>query len=230
MAVKERRDSVETERAFRLRDCALVAMATGRRALNLRELREGIMYVNSGSIYYHFWGRFLRPTFDEPEYNNDFAWWAHHALHDKALAERLGVVNPAHFTDLEQLRQELLDIVETRLDESEVVAWARADKQFHFIMAKTIVFDTGVTVNSPHELAHILPRVSSGSIFYHFIDARRRTPGHVDDFSAWLEGLGPQYDEVRDRLRRIDPYFGSLADLRRELITVFHSLDGGSPA
>jgi hypothetical protein len=227
MAVRQNRDAVRTVQAFRFRDCALVALATGRHAQNLRELREGIRYVKAGSIYYHFWGRFLRPTFDEPEYNNDFAGWVYHSLHDKTLAERLSVVNPARYTDLEELRQELLDIVETRLDESEVIAWTRADRPFHFIMAKTIVFDTGLEASSPEHLADLLPRVSSGTIFYHFIDARRRTPGHTDDFSLWLDSFGEEYRELSERLRGIDPYFGSLADLRREIIGVFQQLEGG---
>jgi len=50
-----------------------------------------------GSIYHHFWGRLLQSQFDEPEYNNDFAAWVYHGLHEKALAEHLSVIDPTDY-------------------------------------------------------------------------------------------------------------------------------------
>jgi hypothetical protein len=221
--------AVRTRPVFKVRDCALVAQATGRRAQNLRELREGLAYVTTASIYYHFWGRLLRPVFDEPEYNNDFASWAYHALHDKVLAERLSAVYPVEFPDLEALRQELLDIVETRLDESELIPWAQADQLFHFIRATTIVFDTELKAERPEDLVYLLPKMSSGSIFYHYVDAQRRTTDGVDDFSLWLGGLGESFEPLRQRIMAMDPWFSSLAQLRDELAAVFEGFfDGGT--
>jgi hypothetical protein len=220
-------ENTGADRAFHVRDCALVAQATGRSAQNLRELREGLLYVHPGSIYHHFWGRFLRPNFDEPEYNNDFASWAHRALHDNALAERLSVVNPAHFNSLDDLRQELIEVVEARLDESDLVPWARADQQFHFVRSKIIVFDTGIQVARPEDLVRLLPRMSSGSVFYHFIDARRRTAQRGDDFSQWLIGLGDGCGPLQERLVAVDPYFSSMAELREELAEILCGFFGG---
>ncbi|MDD3642361.1 MAG: DUF5752 family protein, partial [Candidatus Krumholzibacteria bacterium] len=79
---------------FEIRDCAVAAIATGRKAQNLRELLQSIRTVVPGSIVYHFWAGKLHPRFDDPEFNNDFAAWARHALHDKLLAERLGMIDP----------------------------------------------------------------------------------------------------------------------------------------
>jgi hypothetical protein len=203
---------------FAVRDCALVALATGHRAQNLRELRNGLQACDLESIYYHFWGRLLRPRFDEPEYNNDFAAWAHRALDEKALAERLSVVNPADFPNLEAVRQELIEIIEDRLDENSYVAWAQADNQFHFISSQIVVFDTGVEAASPRHLAKLLPAMSAGSIFYHFIDAHRRTPDHIDDFTAWLSD---DYQSLKDKIQALDPYFSSLWELRRIIASFF---------
>jgi hypothetical protein len=95
------------------------------------------------------------------------------------------------------------------------------------MQAKIIVFDTGRRAASPRELLRFLPRLSSGSIYYHFIDAQRRTPRRSDDFSAWLRDLGPDLRPLADRLQAIDPYFSSLPELRDELLAVFTShLDG----
>ncbi len=206
---------------FVVKDCALAAIATGRRAQNLRELRDHLQAVHPGSIYYHFWGGLLRPRFDDPEYNNDFASWVRHALHDTRLAEHLGIIDPAEFGDLEGLRQELLDSIEQRLDETEFLTWARRDQQFHFLRAQTVVFDTHKRIGRPEELAAALPSLSLGSIYYHFIDARRRAPQGFDDLRAWLDRFGEEYATLRDRLAGVDPYFVTLRELRAKLATIF---------
>ena len=40
------------------------------------------------------------------------------------------------------LRQELLEVIEQRLDETEIITWAELDTQFHFVSSQIIVFDT----------------------------------------------------------------------------------------
>ena len=208
---------------FEVRDCALVALASGISAQNLREFREGLLTVPQGSIYHHFWGRLLNPQFDDPEYNNDFAAWAYHGLHEKALAERLSAIDPIGFEDIESLRQELIDTVEMRLDESEMVPWASADQQFYFLRSQIVVFDTGLKIEDPAELSRAIPSMSASSIFYHFIDARRRSQDRCDDFSTWLAGMNNGCKDLRDHLATIDPYFSSLKELRKMLATLFNN-------
>ena len=159
---------------FLVKDCALVTVATGKKAQNLKELRDNLLTVHPGSVYHHFWGGLMRPRFDDPEYNNDFAEWAHHALQDDILAERLAVIDPDPHADLESLRQEVIEVIEERLDSIQTVAWARPDMQFQFVRAQMVVFDTRGKLERPEELVHAVPGMSVGSIFYHFIDARRR--------------------------------------------------------
>jgi hypothetical protein len=205
---------------FVVKDCTLVSIATGLRAQNLRELRDHLQAVHPGSVYFHFWGGQLRPDFDDPEYNNDFASWAGHALHDLKLAERLGVIDPAQFSSIESLRQELIDIIEERLDETEFLNWAPRDRQFHFVRAQTVVFDTGRRLRHPRELAPVIPALSLGSIYYHVIDARRREPHLVDDFRAWLMRCGEEYADLCQRFATVDPYFITLAELRTQLANI----------
>jgi hypothetical protein len=195
----------------------LATIATGRRAQTLRELRDILRDVHPGCIYQHFWGTLLRPQSVDREYNNDFATWCHRALHDVPAAERLAVIDPADYSDMESLRQELIDVIEERLDETEVMLFARADHQFHFVRSVIVVFDTHRRLTHPRDLVQALPQLSPGSIFYHFIDARRREPIAVDDFRAWLTGLGPQYSRLCDAIAQIDPFFESLFVLKDRL-------------
>ncbi|MCK4547423.1 MAG: hypothetical protein KAW17_08270 [Candidatus Eisenbacteria sp.] len=206
---------------FSVRGCALLAIATGKRAQTLRELRDNIATAHPACIYYHFWGDMLRPSFDEPEFANDFASWARHGLHDHRLAERLGVIDPLDSADMESLRQEVIDVVEERLDEGELVPWSRADQQFHFLRSQIVIFDLNTHVREPGEFTDIIPEMSAGSIFYHFIDARRRTKYNLDDFRAWLWGFGDQYKTLIDEIGALDPYFSNLAELRGSLTRVF---------
>jgi hypothetical protein len=202
---------------FSVKDCSLVAIATGRKAQNLRELREGLLQIHPGSIYYHFWGGLLRPTFDDPQFHNDFAIWCHYALHDDTLTERLAVIDPTNFVSLALLRHELIEIIEERLEEVERPAWAARDHQFHFIRSQIVVFDTDRRIETPRDLAEAVPRMPVGCIFYHFIDARRRHSEGLDDFRAWLAGFGDMYEELSLLLASVDPYFVSLTELRRQL-------------
>lgn len=206
---------------FQVKDSALIALSTGIRAQNLREFREGLLEAPQSSIYHHFWGRLLQASFDEPEYNNDFASWASHALHEKALAEKLSVVDPTAYRDIEELRQDLVDIVEERLDESDLVPWAKADQQFYFIRSQIVIFDTGITIDEPSQLVKALPEMSGGSIFYHFIDARQRSPQHVDDFRAWLAGYKNGYNELHEQISAVDPYFATLKEIKEILSEIF---------
>ena len=207
--------------SFALKDCALAALATGKRAQNIRELREQLRTVHPGCIHYHFWGGLLRPRFDDPEYNNDFASWVRHCIHDMKLAEHLGIIDPAGFTNLEALRQELIEVIEERLDETEFLTWARRDLQFNFIRSQIIVFDTHLRIEKPKDLVAVSKKMSLGSVFYHFVDARRRPPHGVDDFRSWLEKLGDGYADLCAKLAALDPYFVTLSDLRTQLTSLF---------
>ncbi|MGY6276663.1 DUF5752 family protein [Methylomonas sp. MgM2] len=207
--------------AFAIRDCALIAIAPGAKALTLKELRNNLAEIHPASIYYHFWGSLLQARFEEHEYNNDFAAWARHSLHDAELAERLALIDPTEFENIEDTRHELIEIIDQRLDESERLQWLPALHAFEFIQSQIVVFDTRTEINSPEALADLLPGLSTGSIFYHFIDARRRSSQKLDDFSMWLAAFGDRYADLIPKLSEIDPYFGSLAELRNTLARTF---------
>ena len=153
---------------FIVKDCALLNIATGKKAQNLREMRDQLFNVSLDSIYHHFWGGLLRHRFDEPQYYNDFAEWVRYALQDMILAERLSIIDPAACADLESLRQELLEAIQQRLDETERVPWAESDMQFHFVSSEIIVFDTGETIGTPVQMMAAVSRMSGGSLFLSF--------------------------------------------------------------
>jgi hypothetical protein len=207
---------------FAVKDCALIAIATGKQDYTLSELRNDLQTVSADSIYYHFWGSLLQPRFEEREFNNDFAGWARHSLHDNRLAERLAVIDPTDYKDLEELRRDLSDIIEEHLDSESSVSWIRANRPFEFIRSQIVVFDTHRRLQEPAELAQLIPRLSPSSIFYHFIDARRRLANDGDDFRLWLSSYNGQYHGLCQDLSAVDPYFGNLVELRSQLTNIFN--------
>lgn len=209
--------------AFRIMDCALIAIATGEKAQNLRELGDKLRQIHPGCIHYHFWGSLLRPQFDDPEFQNDFAVWASHSLHDAKIAEQLSVIDPKAYEDIEGLRHEVIEIIEDRLSESEHIPWAKAGQEFYFLRSQIVIFDTGINCTDPKKLTTIVQSMSLGSIFYHFIDSRRRTHDKRNDFSVWLSGFNNTYRELTDGLDNIDPYFTTLHELRQEIYKVFYN-------
>src|SRR5258708_2955126 len=108
---------------FYFKDCALSTIATGKKAENLRELYDRLSTIHPSSIYHHFWGTRLSPQYETQEYLNDFAMWCYQHIHDQTLAERLSIIDPTEYKNLEDLRKELLSAIETRLDETEDLIW-----------------------------------------------------------------------------------------------------------
>lgn len=205
---------------FLVKDCVLSTIATGEHAGNLIEFRDKLATIHEACIYHHFWGGHLRPMFVDPEYHNDFAAWIYHTLHDDILAEQLGVIDPTEYVNLEQLRQAVLEVVEERLDQKEFFFWSKQQEHFHFVRSKIIIFSTPLQILTPLDLIKIVPTMSSHSIFYHFIDAKRRSEEESDDFSLWLRSFGKEYDELIHHIRAIDPYFFTLVNLKKELVKI----------
>lgn len=208
---------------FAIMDCALIAIAIGEKAHNLRELLDRLLRMEDPAVtYFHFWGGLLRPQFVDPEYQNDFAAWAYHDLHDRRLAERLSILNPTEFESIDDLRLRIIDVVEERMDEEDFDPHTDAENPFFFMRSQIVIFDTRERIQTPEQLGRITPNIALGSIFYHLIDARRRTESGRDDFSEWLRGWGEPYGVCAANVAAIDPYFNSISELRGELERVLN--------
>jgi len=213
---------------FEVKDCALLTRMSGLPpAFNLRELRERIAACSDNVLFHHYCETTLRATFDNPDYRNDFAVWAKLYLGDRVLAERLGILDPYLFPSLGELRAATVEVIDERLGELTMIPWARAGDEFFFMEATTVMFSTGVRISHPSELADAVRKMTNGSIYFHFLEARRRPTIGKDDFTSWLlenedGGKNRLYIEA---LASIDIYFHSLADLRKELATLLSGLE-----
>lgn len=205
--------------AFHVKDCALITRMAGiSSVMNLRELRERLAVCPLESLYHHFCETQIRPSFDDPEFRNDLAVWASRSLGDRVLAERFGILNPYAFHSLEGLRERLVEIVDERASERPNEVWHPASEEFRFMRAATVIFETGQELRTLEELKRAIPLMSQSSVYYHFVEARRRTEDGLDDFSLWLVGLPEDTVDFERGLAGIDFYFLSLRELKRELV------------
>jgi hypothetical protein len=206
---------------FIVKDCTLSTIATGQFAASLPEFIDKLAHIPLSSIYYHFWGGRMRFSFETIEYQNDFAIWAKKVVQDPILAEKLAVVDPTEYDDLETLKQNLIDIVESHLDQIDYVIWEKTEHRFHFLRSLIVIFQTPWSAREPKEFKSFIRILSPGAIFYHFIDARRRTEKKEDDFSSWLREFSlPQIEAALRDLHSIDPYFLSLLDIKEKIALI----------
>ena len=215
---------IQTEKEhmpFEVKDCTIITRMGGvEAAVNLRELRERVAYCPVECLFHHFCETVIRPTFDDPEFRNDLAVWSARSLRDRALAERLGIINPYSMPNLEQLRERVIDVIDDRLSEVHWLPFVHRGDEFRFMRAVTVVFDTGIVLEKPDDLLEQLPQLTFSSIYYHFIEARRRTVNGQDDFTAWLAGFGEETEAMNQRLANVDFYYLTLPELQKRLITV----------
>ena len=197
--------------------CLELREFVGVRAENERQLADLIDEVSLDSIYYHTHGFFLRHKFVAGAYPNDFATWAAVQVRDRVLGERLAMVDPAHFPNLQALREELVSVIDDHLRGLQVVPSSLLGEPFEFIQSRTVEIPTGIEVRTLEELRNALLDVDASAIYFHLVEARMRLGRGQNDFAAWLEhGLGLQ--ALAARIRAVDPYAGSLERARTRLI------------
>jgi len=191
-----------------------------------RELMSRIAEVPADSIYFHTFGYFLRHHPQTTAYGNDFARWAALEIGDRALAERLAVVDPFAFPRLDALRDHLLAILGDHLQRHAVGGHLEFDRAFHFQRSHIVEVPLGLAAASLAEFRAGLARVDESAIYLHSVETRVRA-GRAEAFTTWLgDALG--IPELAERFERVDPYLTTLERVRGRLLSfVDEALEDG---
>lgn len=204
---------------FLFHECLILTMPTGKTAVNLREMLQTIREVNTSVLSYHLWQSRMTIAPPEAEYPNDFAVWAANSLQDSRLAEKLSVIDPFGFEDMEQTREVLAEILEEYMWDLPSVPWARPGFEFHFCEASTVVLvRSHIVAGTLSEFRSCLAGVGIDSIYYHFVDARWRLRKlKMDDFSIWIRDSYGLPELVSD-IQGIDVWFYTLEGIREAIL------------
>lgn len=200
---------------FRIKNCHLALIALGVAAATLNELKDLLQHIPEDSLYHHFWANRLCVPIHEKSPNNDFSHWVCMTLRDEVLAERLAIIDPQEFATTQDLRKTLIETIERRIQEGEETPRSEKGHKFHFLRSMTIAYPSKWVIAHPKELKGLIAEMSLSSIYYHLIDARHRN--RIDDFSGWLSSWGAPFDEAIQKIKKIDLYFLSLREIRKEL-------------
>jgi hypothetical protein len=175
---------------------------TGKRATNLQDFLDYLRIADPSSIFYHIYHPLLDSHLVPYEFPNDLSYWFSDTLHDKDLAEEVGIDLP-DTGGLEAVRQVLLSRIERALRER-ITYDVRPGSEFNFVNCRVIVLPTGQTARNLDELADNISEASELSIFYHMVTSRLFKGSSYDDFSDWI--LRNTSDtELAEEIRAVDP-------------------------
>jgi hypothetical protein len=205
----------ERIKAFEFNQAVSILKSTGKRAKNLRGLREAISSTSEESIFHHTNQYFLKEHI--MEYTNDFAHWAGESLEERALAEQLSNIDPYSFRNVGDLRKELLRVISDYLEEFQEPRDAMPGEEFYFNETITLTFPVGIRAQNLAEFLIGMKYIDAGSIYYHFYEARMRLGTGVDDFSTWVENVLGKKD-LAGRIRSIDPFMHDVEGIREHII------------
>lgn len=203
--------------AFHFNEFLKIIKPTGQQAQSLRELIGIIRAAEPDVIYHHMCRGYLKYTPQLWDYPNDFARWATHGLGTQVLAERLANINPFEHGNIEELRQNIIYVIEDFMWENQYTPPVRPGFEFHFERSTGIILPTRRYAKTLPQFCDALARSGVSVVYYHFFESRIRLEGNMDDFSNWIES---NFDlpQLVASIRRLDFYLNSLEDLRRRLI------------
>jgi hypothetical protein len=204
----------ETIEPFQFKQCISILKSTGKKAKNLIELRDAIGTVSDECIFHHTYQYFLKGHM--LEHTNDFAQWAGESLGERALSEHLSNIDPYDFLNVGDLRNGLIQVIENYLERFPEPREVIPGEEFFFTETITVIFPAGILVKNLAEFLTAIKYVDSGSLYYHFYEARIRLGGGIDDFSLWIEdAFGKK--ELAERIRAIDPFMHTIEEIREHI-------------
>ena len=202
---------------FHFLGCWELREMLGRRAYDERELLEHLEEVPLDSLYFHTHSCVLRDRTLPGAYPNDFATWAAIQVRDRVLGEKLGIIDPQDFADLESLRTEVVSLIDDHLSEVRSVPRIMFGEPFYFMQSRILEIATGVKVRSLVEFRDALRDVNAAVVYLHVVEARGRKARRRNDFAAWIEEqLG--LPELAASVARLNPFPFGLEEVRRRLI------------
>ncbi len=198
---------------FRFVSCHGLQQMLGLVARDEAELLQHIEDAPIESIHHHMHAYFLRHHYLAGAYPNDFATWAAIQVRDRVLGERLAIVDPFDFGDLEALRNALISTIDDHLTHTPVVPRVVYGEPFYFMTTTLVEIPTGLEAWTLREFRDRLATAEVAVVYYHLFEAPRR---RRQTFDAWFREQGEA--ALADAVRRVHPYTSDLEGLRGRLL------------
>jgi hypothetical protein len=207
---------------FQFSSSASLEQLTGRKAFNLGELLDMVKTCSDSSIFYHTFSAFLKMREAQIPFNSDFAIWVAHQLNEAGLAERLRAVDLTEQITIQDLRFNLIQMIETYKEEKPKSFSKTADDPFYLYDVMQMVYLTDKFAYDLKSLRDVLKGISIYSIYFHFIESRLYAGRRTDDLSIWIE-TELNLPVLAKRIRRIDITVYTIEGLRSRLVEVINA-------
>ena len=175
--------------AFELTSVVHLVRPAGDRARDLETLRAGVERAGTDSLFYHAIQCPLRRPDSRELPPDDLSAWVSGVLQDRETAERLSFAVQSHGGSEAELRQALLDALESVSEKERRARAAPAESEFVFLAAESVRVPVGVSARGADELVEALAAADPGVWFYHLIEEPWYQPG-TPPVARWVRGLG----------------------------------------
>ena len=206
---------------FQFVGCVELREMLGRKAADVQQLMEGIEEVPADSIYYHTHSYFLRYEYGPTLFPNDFATWVAVSVRDRVLSERLGLIDPFEFRDVEALRAQIVSTIDDHLQSLWNVPRVMHGDPFEFVSSHIIEVDLELTARSLEEFRDHLATVDRSVLFNHICEAKIRKGRHSGDFILWIGSeSGLNLPDLAAQVAAIQPMGLTLEGIRARTLEV----------
>ncbi len=208
----------KSKRPFCFLTSSVLVILTGKKAHHLKGFVEKLRTMDGNVIFYHIHNSYREYHFAPGKYTNDFAYWIGEALGESTLAEKIANIEIGEFTSLIALRDKIVAVVEQYLESAVEIRRSAPGKEFYFCRNISFVMPTKYEVNSLDEFCEAIKKVGMRSLYYHFFEARLRLGHKSNDFSEWINSDLTGYDDLAEKIERLNPYLYTLDELRDKII------------
>ena len=185
------------------------------RANNLAELAAELKTVSDNSIFYHTF-----QSLEEHHYtpfSSEFAQWVVASCNQYSLAEQMAALDVGRFVSIDELRHELVTVIEDYIAQFPQAREARGFEPFYFCEEIEFTLPLDMRATTLAELADGIRNLSPQSLHHHFINSRLRLRLQTNDFSHWID-RNFELTELAFRLNQVDFHTNTLDSLRDELV------------
>jgi hypothetical protein len=178
-------------------------------ANTINDFKNAIKLIPLNSLLYHFYINIFNYNLISSIYTNDIAYWFYKNGYC-SVAEEIASIDPTEYLDLENLRQDLINILSKYSDDKII------ENSFYFLTIKRNIFFTNLKTNTLEEFVNGIRNSSVNSIFYHLIMSKLDNKKPINDYSEWLSIQG--YSQKAELINKIDIYALNLVQVKQLIL------------
>jgi len=182
-------------------------------ANTINDFKIAIKSIPLNSLLYHFYINIFNYNLISSIYTNSFADWFYRNGY-YSLAEEVAFIDPTEYLDLENLRQDLINIL-SKYNDDKIMQNA-----FYFLTIKRNIFFTNLKANTLEEFVNGIKNSSINSIFYHLVMSKLDNKKLINDYSEWLSIQGHfQKAELINKIN-LDIYVLNLIQVKQLILEI----------